>query len=69
MAFVKKYIIDMAKEPPRISSIMLTRLQELMEDGEMDGWPAVRVYHAAWLQQIEQGHAAWGDKEAKLKFR
>ena len=34
-------------------------MQELMEDADMYGWRVVRDYHAAWLQKIEQGRAAW----------
>ena len=48
---------------------MVAHLQELMEDGERYGWPAVRAYHAAWLQYMEQGRTAWGDEETKLKLR
>ena len=35
VAFVDGYITVMGQEPSRIRSIMLTHLQELMEDGEM----------------------------------
>ena len=39
-----------------------------MEDGE---WylSVVRAYHAAWLQHVEQGWAAWGDEAVKLKLQ
>ena len=53
MVFVDGYITVMGKESPRNRAIMLTHLQELMEDGEKYGWPAARAYHAAWLQHIE----------------
>ena len=43
MALLDGYITVMGKEPLRIRSIMLTHLQERMEDGERYGWPAVRA--------------------------
>ena len=48
---------------------MLEDLQELKEDGEHYGWLVVRAYHADWLQNIEQGRAAWGDASAKLRLQ
>ena len=39
--------------------------QELMENGEWYVWTALRAYHAALLQHIEQGQAEWGDQEKK----
>ena len=68
MAFVDSYITVMAKESHNIKTLMLCHLQELMEDGECYGWPAVRAYHAAWLQHIEQGQMAWGDEEKNIKL-
>ena len=50
MAFVDGYIIVMTREPLLIKKLMLAHLQELMEDGECYRWPAVRAYHAPWLQ-------------------
>ena len=47
---------------------MLEHLQELMEDVETYGWKVVRDYHAAWLQLLEQGRAAWGDRPRKDKL-
>ena len=58
----------MSREPTHIKALMLTLLQELMKDGEQYGWPAVRAYHATWLQHMEQGWAAWGDQAAKLEL-
>ena len=58
MAFVDGFVMVRLREPPH--------LQELMEDRDHYGWPVVRAYHAAWLQHIEQGWAAWGDAPTKL---
>ena len=48
---------------------ILTHLQELLADGEAYGWPVVLVYHAAWLQHLQQGLAMWRDHNTKLKLR
>ena len=69
MAFVDGYITVINREPLPIKKLMLAHLQELMEDGEHYGCPAVRAYHAAWLQHMEQGRAACGDEDTKLKLR
>ena len=69
MAFVDDYITVMAKEPSQIRTFMLSLLQELIKVGERYVWPAVRAYHAAWLQHIEQGRTAWGDEEIKIKLK
>ena len=69
MAFVNGYLTIMLREPQHIQSLMLDHPQELMEDGEHYGWPVVRAYHAAWLQHIEYGREAWGDKAVKLKLQ
>ena len=68
MAFVNGYIIIISKDLPHTKAFMLTYLQELKEDGDHYRWPAVRAYHAAWLQHIEQGRTAWGDDERKIKL-
>ena len=59
MAFVDGYITVMSREPPHIKVLMLSHLQELMEDGEHYGWPVVRAYHATWLH-VEQGRGQLG---------
>ena len=69
MAFVDGYITAMSRESLPIKQLMLSHLQELMEDVEHYGWPAVTAYHAAWVQHIEQGRVAWGDEDMKLKLR
>ena len=68
MAFCDGYITVISKESSHIKALMLSHLQELMEDGECYWWPAVKTYHAAWLQHIKQGWAAWGDMEKKMKL-
>ena len=69
MAFVDGYIMVMTKELSRIRTFMLSHLQEVMEDGERYGCPAIRVCDATWLQHIEQCRAAWGDVEIKTNLR
>ena len=69
MAFVDGYITVMNRESLPIKKLMVAHLQDLMEDGEMYWWLALRAYHAAWLQYMEQGRAAWGDEETKLKLQ
>ena len=41
------YITVMAKETPHIKTLMVSHLQELMEDREHYRWLAVMAYHAA----------------------
>ena len=48
---------------------MYNHLQELMEVVEVYGWKVVKDYHAAWLQLMEQGRAAWGDNAKKERLR
>ena len=69
MAFVSGYLTVQLREHQCIQELMIEHLQEQMEDGEHYGWPMVRVYHAAWLQNIEQGRAAWRDEATKLKLQ
>ena len=59
----------MAKEEVRINEYMLTHLQEFFEDVEVYWWKAVREYHAAWHQLLEQGRAAWGDESKRAQLR
>ena len=65
MAFIDGYITVMLKGLSYIKALMLSHLQELMEDGKRYGWPAVRAYHATWLQHIEQDQVAWEDEGEK----
>ena len=55
MAFVNGYISVMAMEMEQVKVRMLSHLQEMMEDGEAYGWPAILSYDAAWLQHFEHG--------------
>ena len=59
----------LAEELDINKALMLQHMQELMEDAEVYGWRVVTDYHAAWLLQIEQGRAAWGDENKKIKLR
>ena len=40
----------------------------MMEDGDTFVWPMIRVYHAVWLQHLEQGRAIWDDEATRLKL-
>ena len=63
--FPNGYLAIVAEESVVVKEYMLTHLQELFEDIEMYGWKSVNDYHAAWLQLLEQGWAAWGDAVKK----
>ena len=47
---------------------MAHQLQKLMADTELNGWVAVRSYHAVWLQQLENGRVRQDDVETMLLF-
>ena len=67
--FVNVYLTVLVEEDKDKKPIVLQHLQELMEDSEIYGWRTVQVYYAAWLQQIEQGHALWRNSDKKTKLR
>ena len=69
MSFVNGYLEVLATVKDDTKQLMLSHLQELMADREAYGWPVVLVYHAAWLQHLKQGRAAWADQDTKLKLR
>ena len=69
MLFVNGYLEVLAMVKDDTEELMLSHLQELMANGEAYRWPVVLAYHAAWLQHLEQGRAAWTDLNAKLKLR
>ena len=50
-------------------AVMLTHLQELMEDGESFSWEVVRSYHGVLLREIENGRVTWADDKAIQKLR
>ena len=47
---------------------MTWHFQECLENAEAYRWRSVKDYHSAWLQQLKQGRATWGDKSKKLKL-
>ena len=65
MAFVSGYMTIMDLQPEPLSKLMSAHLKEIME---CFGWPMVRVYHAVWIQHIEQGRATWDDETTCLKL-
>ena len=67
--FTNCYLAVVAEEAVEIKAYMLVHLQQLMEDVEVYEWKIVREYHAAWLQLLEQGRAAWGDAAKKDKLQ
>ena len=67
--FTNGYLSVLAEESDIHKTLMLQHLQELVEDSEVYGWSVVRDYHAAWIQQIEQGQAVLGDEHKKIKMR
>ena len=68
MAFVNGYltIMSLQKDAPRIK--MAAHLQDMMEDGEIFGWPLVKVYHVVWFQHLNQGRVTWNDEATRLKL-
>ena len=48
---------------------MIKHLSELIADAAVYGWEPVQVFHAVWLQQLENGCADWGDEAKKPEFR
>ena len=67
--FSNGYLAIVAEENVAVKEYMLSHLQELFEDVEVYGWKSVKEYHAAWLQLLEQGRAAWGDDVKKAQLR
>ena len=57
MAFAKGYLTIMSLRTDSLRDKMAVHLEEIMENGEILGWPMVRAYHTVWLQHLEQGRA------------
>ena len=55
-------------QKPDIRELMSTHHAELMANAELYGWEAIQVFHAIWLQQMEQGKASWKDGDIKLTY-
>ena len=53
----------MEGEKEDIRSKLASHLQDLISDSELYGWFKVRVNHAVWLNQLEQGRVSWDDVE------
>ena len=67
--FLNGYLTVLADEAEDIKQFLPQHLQELMDDAEIYSWRAVRDYHTAWLQNIEQGRTSWKDTDKKAKLR
>ena len=63
------YLIIMEGENQAVKSQMAHHLQKLMADTVLYECDKVRVFHAMFLNQLEQGQATWGDEEAKMRFK
>ena len=55
MSFVNGYLAVLAEENEETKPLMVSHLQEHIEDGEAHGWSMVRSYNEAWLHNLEQG--------------
>ena len=66
--FTNTFMCVAAAESVVVKDYIYSHLQELMEDVEVYGWKVVKDYHAAWLQFMEQGRAAWCDTAKKEKL-
>ena len=68
--FTEGYLNIMCFEKDKqVSGEMLRHLKALLQDVDDYGWWAVRDYHAAWLQLIEQGRATWLDEGERALLR
>ena len=70
VAFVQGYFIVVNSEmDTQVKAQMSQHLKELMEDTDLYGWDRELGFHAAWLNQLEQGRSTWGDSVHKLRMR
>ena len=60
--FVSGYLSVMSAEKESVQLYMMQHLQDIMADAELYGWEPIWVFHAVWLQQLEQGHVTWADE-------
>ena len=67
--FANGYLEVVAEEGASIKEYMLSNLHELFPHVKVYGWKAVREYHAAWFQLLEQGQTAWGDESKRAQLR
>ena len=67
--FTHGYLSMATDESVVIKEYMYNHLQEILQDVEVYGWKVVKDYHAAWLQLMEHGQAAWGDAAKKEKLQ
>ena len=68
-AFVRGYLIVVNSDmDTQVIAQMSQHFEECMEDTDLYGWDMVHAFHAAWLNQLEQGRGTWGDVDQKLKM-
>lgn len=66
--FVTGYLAVVNTVKSELNEVMLKHLHELMVDAATYGWEPLRIYHAVWLQQRENGWANWKKANCKLEF-
>ena len=68
-SFIRSYLIVLKEmQVSEVKDCMVQHLEELMEDTDLYGWEKVKMFHAAWLNQIEQCRCDWADDDQKLKL-
>ena len=68
--FVRGYLIVLKSvQDTQVKEQMVLHLKELMEDMDVYGWDKVQVFHATWMNQMEQCRCEWTDDDQKVKLR
>ena len=55
--FISGYLVILESVKPTQKEAIRRHLNKLMADVEVYGWELVQVFHAIWLQQLENGYA------------
>ena len=59
-SFVSGYLIVLKHvQVSEVKDRMILHLEELMEDTDSYGWEKMMVFHAAWMNQMEQRRCDW----------
>lgn len=67
--FVFGYLHNMQLESRTVQRIMLSHLQDLMQDAMDYSWETARSYHKLLLQQFERNLLSWKDSDRIAEFR